>query len=193
MFLAWSSIVQSVCELAFSLLANWCLETSQLRIPHSAEEDNLSPFDSKIACLCQSIEINNNKHVYCQNQVWQPIGSEVKWAECSLIIGMGCWVKVFSLILNSAVGLWLGIQSADELVSGTYQLRILHSAEEDNLSPSNSKITCLCQSIVLLHLNPEVHLYNFLYVSAWILCQLTERLSQPCFVVPLTLVLPNSY
>ena len=33
-----------------------------VRILHPAEEDNLSPFDSKIACLCQSIEINN-KHV----------------------------------------------------------------------------------------------------------------------------------
>ena len=33
-------------------------ETSQLRILHSTEEDSLSPFDSKIACLCQSIEIN---------------------------------------------------------------------------------------------------------------------------------------
>ena len=38
-------------------------ETSQLRILHSAEEDNLSPFDSKIACLCQRVKINNNKHV----------------------------------------------------------------------------------------------------------------------------------
>ena len=25
--------------------------------------DNLSPFDSNMACLCQSIEINNNKHI----------------------------------------------------------------------------------------------------------------------------------
>ena len=33
-----------------------------VRILHSAEEDNLSPFDAKFACLCQSIEINNNKH-----------------------------------------------------------------------------------------------------------------------------------
>ena len=33
-------------------------------ILHSAEEDNLSPFNPKIACLCQSIEINNNKYVY---------------------------------------------------------------------------------------------------------------------------------
>ena len=36
-----------------------------VRILHSAEEDNLSPFDLKIACLCRGIEINNNKHVCC--------------------------------------------------------------------------------------------------------------------------------
>ena len=45
------------------MLAIWCLRPG-VRILHSAEEDNLSPFDSKIACLCQSIEINNNKHIY---------------------------------------------------------------------------------------------------------------------------------
>ena len=64
-------------------------------ILHSAEEDNSSPLDSNIARLCQSIEINNNKHVYPQSQVRKPNGSEVKWAECSLIIGTGCWVQVF--------------------------------------------------------------------------------------------------
>ena len=32
----------------------------QVGILLSAEEDNLSPLDSNIACLCQSIEINNN-------------------------------------------------------------------------------------------------------------------------------------
>ena len=121
-------------------------ETSQLRILHSAEVDNLSPFDSKIACLCQSIEINNNTHVYRHRQVPKPIGSEVKWAECSLIIGTGCWVQVFSLNLDNSVGLWLGIQSAGELASQISQLRILHSAEEDNLSPFDSKIAYLYQS-----------------------------------------------
>ena len=35
-----------------------------VRILRSAQEHNLSPFDSKIACLCKSIKINNNKHVY---------------------------------------------------------------------------------------------------------------------------------
>ena len=39
-------------------------ETLWVRILYSAEEDNLSPFDLKIACLCQSFEINNNKHIY---------------------------------------------------------------------------------------------------------------------------------
>ena len=66
-FLAWSSIAQSVCQQAFSLLANRCLRPL-VPILHSAEEDCLSPFDSNIACLCQSIEINNNKHVYMH--VW---------------------------------------------------------------------------------------------------------------------------
>ena len=50
----------------------------------------MSPFDSNIAGLCQSIESNNNKHVYRQSQVRKPNNSEVKWAECSLIIGTGC-------------------------------------------------------------------------------------------------------
>ena len=62
-FLAWSSIAQSVCQWAISLLAIWCLRPWWVRILLSAEEDNLSPFDSNVACLCQSIEINNNKHV----------------------------------------------------------------------------------------------------------------------------------
>ena len=80
----------------------------------SAEEDNLSPLDSNIACLCQGIEINSNKHVYRQSQVRKPTGSEVEWAECLLIIGTGCRVQVFSLILDSSVGLSAGIQSAGE-------------------------------------------------------------------------------
>ena len=112
-FLAWSSIAQSVCQQEFSLLANRCMRP-WVRILHSAEEDNLSPFDSNIACLCQTIEINNNKHVYRQRQVRKPTGSEVEWAECLLIIGTGCRVQVFSLILDSSVGLSAGIQSAGE-------------------------------------------------------------------------------
>ena len=48
---------------AFSLLVNRYLRP-WVRILPSAEEDNLSPLDSNMACLCQSIEINNNKYVY---------------------------------------------------------------------------------------------------------------------------------
>ena len=76
-----------------------------------------------------------------------PNGSGVRWAECLLIIGTGCRVQVFSLILDSSVGLSAGIQSAEDWVSETLCVRILHSAEEDNLSPFDSKIACLCQSI----------------------------------------------
>ena len=109
----WSSIAQSVCQRAFSLLANRCLG-SRVRILLSAEEDNLSPFDSKIACLCQSIKINNNKYVYRQSQVRKSTDSGAKWAESSLIIGTGCRVQVLSLILDSSVGLSASIQSAGE-------------------------------------------------------------------------------
>ena len=51
-----------VCQRAFSLLAIGYLGP-RVQILHSAEEHNLSPFDLNIACLCQSIEINNNKYV----------------------------------------------------------------------------------------------------------------------------------
>ena len=126
-----TEIVQKKKEETFSLLANRCLR-SWVRILHSAEEDNLSPFDSNIACLCQSIEINNNKHVYRQSQVRKPTGSMVEWAECLLIIETGCRVQVlawssiaqsvcqqaFSLLVNRCLRPWV---------------RILHSAEEDNL------------------------------------------------------------
>ena len=144
---AWSSIALSVCQRAFSLLAIWCLRPWWVRILHSAEDDNLSHFDSNIACLCQSIEINNNKHVYRQNQVRMPNGNGVEWAECSLIIGTGCRVQVFawSSIAQSVC------QRAFSLLAIWYLrpwwVRILHSAEDDNLSPFDSNIACPCQSI----------------------------------------------
>ena len=135
-----------VCMYIFSLLETGFL---WVRMLHSAEEVNLSHFDSKIACLCQSIEINNDKYVYRQSQVRMPNGSGVRWAECLLIIGTGCRVQVLSLVLDSSVGLSAGIQSAGDWVSETLWVRTLHSAEEDNLSPFDSKIACLCQSIAI--------------------------------------------
>ena len=50
-----SAIIQSAGDL---------VSGTPVQILHSAEEHNLSPFDLNIACLCQSIEINNNKHEY---------------------------------------------------------------------------------------------------------------------------------
>ena len=120
------SIAQSVFQRAFSLLAIWCLG-SRVQILLSAEEHNLSPFDLNIACLCQSIEINNNKYVYRQSQVRKSTDSVVKWAECSLIIGTGCRVQVFSLILDSSVGLSASIQSSGDLVSGIPGLNLAFS------------------------------------------------------------------
>ena len=143
--LAWSSVTQSVCQRAFSLLAIWSLG-SRVRILHSAEEHSLSPFDLNIACLCHSIEINNNNYVYNQSQVQKSTDSGVKWAECSLIIGTGCPVQVFSLILDSSVCLSGSIQSAGDLAHGA-RVQILHSAVEHNLSPFDLNIACLCQSI----------------------------------------------
>ena len=44
--------------------------------------------------------------------------SGAKWAECSLIIGTGCRVQVFSLILGNSAGLSASIHSLGDLVSG---------------------------------------------------------------------------
>ena len=52
--------------------------------------------DSKIACLCHSIEINNYKHVYRQSPVRKPTGSGVEWAERSWIMRTGCRVQVLA-------------------------------------------------------------------------------------------------
>ena len=62
---------------------------------------------------------------------------------CSLIIGTGSRVEVFSLILDSLIL----DSSAGDSVPETLWVRILHSAEEDNLSHFDSNIACLCQSI----------------------------------------------
>ena len=50
----------------------------------------------------------------------------------------------FCLIRDSSVGLPAGIQSAGESVPKTL-VQILHSAEEDHLSPFDLKIACLSQ------------------------------------------------
>ena len=69
------------------------------------------------------------------NQFWQ--WSQVGWMLAHHTDGL--LSSSFSLILDSSVGLWVGIQSAGDLVSQTSKVWILHSAEEDNLSPFDSK------------------------------------------------------
>ena len=94
-FTGLSSFYSLILDSSVALSAG--IQSALGSILYSAEEDILSPFDSKIACLCQSIGINNNKHVYRQRQVRIPNGSGVEWAECSLILEMGCQVQVFQL------------------------------------------------------------------------------------------------
>ena len=57
---------------------DWVSEILWVLILHSAEEKYFSPFDLKIACLCQSIEINSNKFPYRQSQ-----------CECQMAVGSG--------------------------------------------------------------------------------------------------------
>ena len=58
---------------------DWVSETPWVRILRSAEEDNLSPLDSKIACLCQSMEIYNNKHIYTERTctIYQGVATQL--------------------------------------------------------------------------------------------------------------------
>ena len=51
------------------------------------------------------------------------------------------------LMLNNSIGLSVGIESAGDLVPQTSKVRTLHLAEEDILSPFDSKIVYVCQSI----------------------------------------------
>ena len=135
------------------MYVNTCVRGACVHAP------SFSPFDSKIACLCQSIEINNNNnHVYRQSQVRTPIGSGVEWAECSLIIGTGYWVKVFAWS-SMAQAVCQRAFSPLEIRFQIPWVRILHSVEKDNLCPFDLKIACLCQSVEINN-NKQVCIYN---------------------------------
>ena len=66
----------------------------------------------------QNLFRQRQDYVYT-SQVRMPNGRGVRWAECLLIIGTGCRFQIFSLILDSSVGLSAGIHSAGDLVSET--------------------------------------------------------------------------
>ena len=106
---------------------------------------------------CQSIGINNNKHVYRQSQVRKPTGRGVDWAECLQVIWTGCRVLSFLAWSSTAQSVCQRAFSLLEIRFQRYWVRILHSAAEDNVSPFDSKIACLCQSIEInnKYVSPE--------------------------------------
>ena len=78
---SFSLILDSSVGLSVGIQSSGDLVSKNLvQILHSAVEDKLCPFDLKITCLCQSIKINNDKHVYRQSQVRKPNGNGVEWA-----------------------------------------------------------------------------------------------------------------
>ena len=64
--------------------------------------------------ICIYVYIYIYLYIYIYIYVCVCIGNKVEWAECLLIMGAGCRVQVFSLILDSSVGLSAGIRSAGE-------------------------------------------------------------------------------
>ena len=65
-FLAWSSIAQSVCGWAFSLLSNRCFETSRFESCIQQKKTIcLFPIRISLACATAS-KFNNNRHSCCR-------------------------------------------------------------------------------------------------------------------------------
>ena len=109
-----------------------------------------------------------------------------EWAECSLIIGTGYRVQVFawSLIAQSVC------QQAFSLLAILCLrpwVRILHAAEEDNLSPFHSNITCLCQTIQINPLrakffrwsiNIYLHFVSFLHIGTTQVVEIFPQIRQ---------------
>ena len=89
---------------------------------------------------------------------------EAIWAvgSSSLVIGTGHWIQVFSLILDSSVGLSVGIQSVGDSVPET-RVRILHSAKEDYVSPFDSiDITSLLPVHTKINTNKYTHTHTYI-------------------------------
>ena len=113
-FLAWSSIAQSVCEWAFSLLAIRCLETSRFESCFQ-QRKTTCPLKIRISLACaraSKLTATNmyNARARCESQT--AVKSSGLNAHSSQ--GRAAEFKFFSLILDSSVGLWVGIQSAGD-------------------------------------------------------------------------------
>ena len=132
-FLAWSSIAQLIWKL-------------------------LAFVDSEIACLCQSIKINNNKHVARgakANRQWGPTA----WMLADHKYWVLSWSTKAQLVCQLAFSLL-------EIWCQQPWIWVLHSAEEDNLSSSNSKSTCLFQSIKINN-NKQTNSYIHILPTFW--------------------------
>ena len=150
----------------------------------------------------------------------KPTGSCVKRAECSLTIGTVYRVQVFSLMLASSVGLWVGIQSAKEWV---LQTPGFESWSHQRRGAFNSEIVYLCQSIninnnkyvcMYLCIFDCMHLFMYLclflpHISLFLVYSMyniyihmhicipflsfRERLTLPIFKVQLPSIIFNTY
>ena len=108
-FLAWSSIAQSVCQHAFSLL-EIRFQKPWVRILYSAEEDNLSPFDSTLLPCYQRIRINTNKHVcmtVCALNKWLIWKNKIVQLHTPDTLHQTSWTDVWWIVAGNNTGFCL--------------------------------------------------------------------------------------
>ena len=141
----------------------------------------MSPFDLKITCLCQRIKINDSKQLYRQNQVRKPTGGEVKWAECSLVIGTGyrvqvlAWSSIAQTVSEwafSLLAIWFltlrlpSFESCIQQRKPTCLLSIrkmLASARASKLTATNMYIgACVCSHRLYIYMYMYIYIYQFL-------------------------------
>ena len=112
-FLAWSSIAQLICERAFSMLAIKCLRHPSFESCIQQRKTTcLLSIRKSLACARAS-KLTTNIYIAtarCKSQ------SAVKSSGLNARspLGQAVEFKFFSLILDSSVGLWVGIQSAGD-------------------------------------------------------------------------------
>ena len=136
-FLAWSPIVQSVCQRAFSMLVirfqrrsgfESCIQQRKTSRLLSIQKSLASARASKLTIT--KIYITRTR-CECQPAVGSS-GLNAFWSQGRAV--------EFKILACSPKAQWV-CQRAFSM------LEMQHSAEEDNVSPFDSKIACLCESI----------------------------------------------
>ena len=77
----------------------------------------------------------------------------VEWSQCSLIIGAGYWVQVFRLTLARSVCVCQWEFILLEIRFQRPWVRILHAAEEEKMSPFDSKSFACARASILTTTN----------------------------------------